>query len=247
MTIEKLTDRQERELTDSIAGQAALCLIEELASKCDAQAAMIERVRAELGQADKCSSLGELVARMRQALSAAPERTGPDVCNCYLSNGAHRTDCPKWRTADESRASGFAKLTHAECIAALETAASWREKLERSLGVECRTRDEYAAQRDAANARVAELESEVAAVLQMADEESAAATARVGNAESEAAALRATCNSYEETCETLRNDLAGRLKEAAKLRKSAHSAADRLDRAEQRETVLDIASELRRL
>ncbi len=41
-------------------------------------------------------------------------------CTCYLSNGAHRTDCPQWRTAEER-----AEAAESRLAAAIELLRRW--------------------------------------------------------------------------------------------------------------------------
>lgn len=140
-----------------------------------------------------------------EALAAAPEHTAPE-CNCYLSNGAHRSDCPQWRTAEERLMFSPAAEAHldrlqragdaeverlkrqAQTLAGFVDAANARaEAAERRDKETERLLGNVMRQRDAAESEAASLRSERDKVLSQYELQAQRAEASYD----EAAALRA--------------------------------------------------------
>ena len=194
--------------------------------------------------------------------AAAPEHTGPDVAAARLEY--------ETRSVLESKlAAANARVAELERLH--EQALSERDAAHLSLESMTAGRDsalELAAdisdQRDAANARVTELEGELkiaweedplvpdlrARVAELERENRGLLTAngalieeqRAANARADAAERKVAGTCLECAARTDRAE-----SEAAALRAAARYAASRLERAEQRETVLNIAAELRTL
>jgi len=220
MTIEKLTDADRTWLqaewcnSQHNEGRRTVALI-------DAQAAVIERVRAWAE-----TSYTTVPRALAAALAAAPEHTGQLP---RLSNG-HAQWCASQTMVGRS----------CDCIAAANARVAELERQNSQLIAQLHG---AGARVDAANDRADAAERGWAA----AKRETAQWRAACERAESEASALRARVAELEAAAERRKEYTAARVKDAATLRAAVRSAADRLERAEQRETVLDIAAELRKL
>jgi hypothetical protein len=224
LTIEKLTESERFFLGayEENGGTKALRII-------DAQAAVIETLRNELvcrGDAVKAAEGGEHLQRL------AAERAESEAAALRAVAEAHVKALAAANARVAELESGRAEFIQATMQAAAQGA---QERI------------------DAANARADAAEKDAEEWKQCSRDW----RVRAESAESERDEWRAKCEAAERDTYTGRNNAAKVQElgyavqraesEAAALRAEVSSAADRLGRAEQRETVLDIASELRKL